>query len=354
MIWLLAVNSAQWALFEGNKLLMRQDTFIPISFKVFLLLVAAAFAAAAVVLIISATSAATATGSAPNLAVSLVDGPNTGIMASGGQRWFRLTPGQLGQAANLEQSLTLIFTPDDGQRIRRVSLQIFDENQLSLFYLGDASQMANLGAGQIVSRDNNPETGELFWTGWLLSQKSYYIQLLNASDAPIDYWLFTDNVVSYPLEQPATPAAPAPLESGTELDTPLALQSGLTHSVLKPNTTDWYIFTHIDPTNPNQFQNLTFSLFFTPGDGNRAHQVNFKLFPAQAIEMWRRSETDQLINFGAGMLVSRDGDDNTGERLWSGTVIKGETYLLAVENGTEVTIDYWLFDADINHPEFGP
>ena len=66
MIGLLAVNSAQWVLFEGNKLLiMHQDTFIPISFKVFLLLVATAFAAAAVVLIISATSAATATGSAP-------------------------------------------------------------------------------------------------------------------------------------------------------------------------------------------------------------------------------------------------------------------------------------------------
>lgn len=334
--------------------MMHPDTFIPISFKVFLLLVAAAFAAAAVVLIISATSAATATGSAPDLAVSLVDGPNTGVMAPGGQRWFRLTPGQPGQAANLEQSLTLIFTPDDGQRIRRVSLQIFDENQLPLFYLGDASQMANLGAGQIVSRDNNPETGELFWTGWLPGQKSYYIQLLNGSDAPIDYWLFTANVVSYPLEQPATPAAPATLESGTDLDTPLVLQSGLTHGALKPNTTDWYSFTHIDPTSPNQFQNLTFSLFFTPGDGNRAHRVNFKLFPAHTIEMWRRGETDQLINFGAGMLVSRDGDDHTGERLWSGTVIKGETYLLAVENGTEVTIDYWLFDADINHPEFGP
>lgn len=334
--------------------MMRQDTFIPISFKVFLFLMAVAFAAAAVILIISATSAATATGSAPNLAVSLVAGPNTGVMAPGGQRWFRLMPGQPGQAANLEQSLTLIFTPDDSQRIRHISLQIFEENQLPLFYLGDASQMANLGAGQIVSRDNNPETGELFWTGWLLSQKSYYIQLLNGNDVPIDYWLFTDNVVSYSLGQPATPVAPATPESGSYPDTPLALQSGLTRAALKPNTIHWYVFTHLDPTNPNQFQNLTFSLFFTPDDGNRGHRVNFKLFPARAVEMWRHGETDQLINFGAGMLVSRDGDDHTGERLWSGTVIKGETYLLAVENGTEVTIDYWLFDADINHPEFGP
>jgi hypothetical protein len=113
-------------LFEGNKLLMtRQDASIPISFRVFLWLVAAVFAAAAIILIISVTSAATATGSAPSLAVSLVAGPNTGVIAPGGQRWFRLQPGQPGQAVNLEQSLTLIFTPDNGQHVKRVSLQIF-------------------------------------------------------------------------------------------------------------------------------------------------------------------------------------------------------------------------------------
>jgi hypothetical protein len=350
-------------LFEGNKLLMtRQDASIPISFRVFLWLVAVVFAAAAIILIISVTSAATATGSAPSLAVSLVAGPNTGVIAPGGQRWFRLQPGQPGQAINLEQSLTLIFTPDNGQHVKRVSLQIFEENQLPFFYLGDASHMANLGAGQIVSRDHNPQTGELFWTGWLASQKNYYIQLLNGNDAPLDYWLFTDDVVSYPLEQPAAPAAPvtsaapiipAPPENGTDPGIPLSLQPGLTRGSLKPKTTHWYVFSHTDPANPSQFQNLTFSLFFTPGDGD-PNQVNFKLFPARAMEMWRHGETDQLINFGAGMLVSRDGDGNTGERLWSGTVIKGETYLLAVENGAEVTIDYWLFDADINNPELGP
>jgi hypothetical protein len=124
--------------------------------------------------------------------------------------------------------------------------------------------------------------------------------------------------------------------------------------VLKPNTTQWYIFTHIDPADPSQFQNLNFSLFFTPGDGNRQHRVNFKLFPADAVDKWRRGETDQLINFGAGMLVSRDGNGQTGERFWSGTVIRGQTYLLAVENGAEVDITYWLFDSNVEHPELNP
>lgn len=320
-------------------------------------LIAAVFATAAVVLIISATSAATATGSAPALAVALVNGPNTGILAAGEQRWFRLTPQNSQQATTLEQSLTLIFTPDDGQRVRRVAMQLFDESQAPLFYFGDSSNMANLGAGQIVSRDNNPLTGELLWTGWLSGQSRYYVQLANGSDSTIDYWLFTDNVVSYPLGKPA--AIPQPMmhatpEVGIDPGQPLPLSSPVTHDSLKSRETRWYSFTHNDPANPNQFQNLDFTLFFTPADGNRQQQVNFKLFPLGAVETWRQGETDQLINFGAGMLVSRDGSDLTGERLWSGTVIRGETYLLAIENGTDITIDYWLFEADIAQPQLDP
>ncbi|NJN98326.1 MAG: hypothetical protein HC875_31675 [Anaerolineales bacterium] len=333
------------------------ETTLPFSLKVFLFFAAAGFALAAAILIISVTSAATSTGSAPALAVSMVAGPNTGVVGPGGQRWFRL---KLDQQA--EQSLTLIFTPDDGQRVRQVNMQIFDENQVPMFYLGDASGMANLGAGQMVSRDNNPVTGELFWNGWLPGQKEYYIQVANGSDAPVDYWLFADNVINYPLGQPAPPPMPvvaaAPVESApavpaapapvvNDAGNPLPLPSGGTHSVLKAGATHWYSFSHNDPANPDQFQNMNMTLFFTPGDGNRQEQVNFKLYPAGAVAQWWQGQTDQPINFGAGMLVSRDGDGLTGERFWSGTVIRGDIYLLAVENGSAVDIDYWLFDADI-------
>lgn len=333
---------------------MRSEiTTLPGSLKVFLGLVAAVFATAAISLIISATSAATATGSVPALAITLVDGPNTGVIASGEQRWFRLTPRNPQQAATLEQSLTLIFTPDNGQRVRQVMMQLFDENQLPMFYGGDTRKMANLGAGQIVSRDNNPVTGELFWTGWLVGQSRYYIQVANGSDSAIDYWLFTDNIASYPLGQAAaapTATIPAPPEMGADPGSPLFLTPVVTSNSLKPGETQWYTFTHNDPANPNQFQNLAFTLFFTPADGNRQQQVNFKLFPLGAVEAWRQGRTDQLVNFGAGMLVSRDGNDFSGERLWSGTVIRGETYLLAIENGADVTIDYSLFDADVANP----
>ena len=61
-----------------------------------------------------------------------------------------------------------------------------------------------------------------------------------------------------------------------------------------------------------------------------------------------------LNTWGRGTLVSRDGDAQTGERFWSGTVIRGDTYLLAVENGTEVAVEYWLFDSNVEHPELKP
>lgn len=324
------------------------------SLKVFLFLAAAGFAIAAVILIFSATSAATITGSVPAMAISLVDGPNTGLIAPGGQRWFKFTPvaGQEGQPVNLEKSLTLFFTPGDGPRIQRVQLQIFNQGQVPLFF-GDASQMANLGAGQIISRDNNPETGELFWTGWLFSQQNYYVQLSNGNDTPIDYWLFTDNVTSYPLGEPLPPPTPAaPVISNQATIPALApLNSGVTQARLGPNSTHWYTFSAFDPSSPNHFIAKSFSLFFTFDDGQRSQRVNFKLFPARAVEMWQRGESSQLVNFGAGQLVSRDGDPNTGERIWRGVVLQGETYLLAVENSSEVEIDYKLFEGDIIHPD---
>jgi hypothetical protein len=151
-----------------------------------------------------------------------------------------------------------------------------------------------------------------------------------------------------------SPAIPAIPEIGADPGNPLPLPPEVSQISLQPGLTRWYTFTHNDLSNPNQFQNLSFTLFFTPADGNRQHQVNFKLFPAQAVALWQRGETEQLINFGAGMLVSRDGDDFTGELVWNGTLIRGETYLLAVENGADVAIDYWLFDTDVEHLELTP
>jgi len=101
------------------------------------------------------------------------------------------------------------------------------------------------------------------------------------------------------------------------------------------------------------FQQLTLTLFFTPGDGNRIQRVNFDIFPAGQLHIWQRGDVDQLRSVGAGSVVSRDGDPYTGELLWSGWLADGETYFVRLRNDEEVPIDYWLYTADVIRPELG-
>lgn len=334
-------------------LMTHPDTTPTLSLKFTLLAAALIFAAAAAILIIFATSAATGTGSAPALAVSLVAGPNTGLMTPGEQRWFRFTPDDSG---HLEKSLTLMFTPGYEQSAAQVQFQLFEENQVA------SGNMANFGAGQVVSRDGNPETGELLWTGWVFGQQNYYVQVLNGSSTPIDYWLFTDDVSSYALGDASPQAAPAPIMPtaapadlpATDQPAPLPTTTARQHGHLPPHSTQWYTVDQSRASGKGQFVNLSYTLFITPEDGSRGPRVNFKLFPAQAVEQWQRGELAELVNFGAGALVSRDGDPNTGERVWQGVVLRNEAYRLAIENESDAPIDYWLFEGDIYHPNLQP
>ncbi len=332
----------------------RQNKVSLISFKGFLFLMAGVFAIAAAILVILSVSAATGTGSTPDSAIFLTEGVNTGLLGPGQQRWFKFKPGRAGGDSRVEQFLTLVFTPSDGNRIRQVSLQLFEKEQLGFFYQGEADKMTNFGAGQVVSRDGNYETGELFWTGWLFGSDTYYIQIMNGSDVTIDYWLFDDNIINYSLGEPETPPVAIISEIGSDPGHPAPLKPGLTQGTLGPNSTYWYTFTYADFSNEDRFQGRDFSMFFTPADGNRQHYVNFKLLTFSQVEIWQRGNTDELNNFGAGMLVDRDNNQNTGERVWQGTVIKGNAYLMAVENETDVEIEYWIFDSDIYNPELNP
>jgi hypothetical protein len=53
------------------------------------------------------------------------------------------------------------------------------------------------------------------------------------------------------------------------------------------------------------------------------------------------------------MWVSRDEDPATGERLWSGSLVDGDRYLVKVKNGTPDVVDYYLFPGDIENAELG-
>lgn len=323
-----------------------------------------------------ASSAIAAGGDTPAQAVPLAEDVNTGSLNPGEQHWYKFTLEAGEQPADVQRSLTLILTPDTANIKWFVSLKLFEEDQSQFFFQGDASNMTHLGAGSVVERDTNPDTAELIWTGWIAAGETYYIQVLNDSDFPIDYWLFNADVLNPPLtapeataaepeepqadeaEEPQTPeevpVAPEDSDLGNAPDNPAQLTLGRTEGKLPPKSTAWYALHYPDFSGNKKLQELDFSVFFTPDDGNRRHYVNFELYATSELNFWQRGDADQMTNFGAGMLVSRDGDYNTGERIWRGVVLSNNDYLLAVENGTDVEIDYYIYEDDIYNPILGP
>ena len=100
-------------------------------------------------------------------------------------------------------------------------------------------------------------------------------------------------------------------------------------------------------------ENMKMTMFFTPMTGFMSNRVNFEIFPASQYHIWARGDSDYMEHFGLGLWVSRDEDPNTGERLWNGTLVDGDRYLIKVKNGTPDEIDYYLFPDDVENAELG-
>jgi LPXTG-site transpeptidase (sortase) family protein len=157
-------------------------------------------------------------GLTPLSALPLQDGSNTGHLAPGEIRWYQWTSS--GEAARSQEVyLTLFFTPDDGNRTHYVDFQIFPTAEVTRVYSGGEGQMQNLGAGGVVSRDGNPVTGELLWSGWMAQGEIYYILVSNSTQVPIDYWLFTRDVAAAEL-LPAAEVSPTPEQSAQVTSSP--------------------------------------------------------------------------------------------------------------------------------------
>lgn len=121
---------------------------------------------------------------------------------------------------------------------------------------------------------------------------------------------------------------------------------------LGPYGEHWYSLLR-DDLDKDLVEDMELTMFFTPREGYVSDRVNFELFPASQYHIWGRGDTDYMENFGLGLWVSRDEDPNTGERLWSGSLVDGNRYLVKVKNGTSSVIDYYLFPGDIENAELG-
>lgn len=319
--------------------------------KYLLVLVAFVFASSLSLVVLWVSFAATDTGSNPSLAISLINHVNTGTLGPKQERWFRLSPTNLDSQSYSVQSFVLISSVENlGQNI---SLRIFEESQ-AVQLKQEPNSIIPFGIGQWTSRYADNPAG-VKWAGPTAGNETYYIQIINDNEVTVDYWLLREE----PHQSNVTPTQPTPAEPvstpdpqlGYQAYTAVNLPTGGNHNRLGPGSTYWYTFSRDDTSQPSNFQDLSFSLFYTPDESNRPN-VNFQLFTAAEVNAWLRG-SGRLNNFGAGMLVSRDGDPLTGERIWRGNILRGDTYFLAIENGSDVEIDFWLYDQDIVHPLLG-
>ncbi|MFQ5613008.1 MAG: hypothetical protein ACE5H9_12840 [Anaerolineae bacterium] len=157
-----------------------------------------------------------------------------------------------------------------------------------------------------------------------------------------------------PAEAPAAPVDPAPASQPDNSIYPgnaLPLRN-VNGGSLAPGSEHWYSFKKAD-LDEEGIESMSLTMFNTPGEGNISNRVNFELFTGRSYRLWERGTPQDMVNFGAGQLVSRDGDDRTGERLWRGTVVDGDLYYVKVKNDSNTWVDYHLITDDIVNTELG-
>lgn len=156
-------------------------------------------------------------------------------------------------------------------------------------------------------------------------------------------------------EPPAEPIQPEVDYTPVNIypNNPLQLDiHGVNSGRLAPYGEHWYSLSR-DDLDKDLIEDMAMTMFFTPRQGYLADRVNFEIFPASQYHIWARGDADYMEHFGAGMWVSRDEDPNTGERLWSGSLVDGDRYLVKVKNGTPDVVDYYLFPGDVENAELG-
>ena len=327
-----------------------------IGLKYFLLLVAIIFGSTIAFLVIVQSFAATATGSSPDMAISLTSGVSTGILGPGQRRWFRVTPDQH-QELYQNMQLSMFFTTDTNNPRHQVNFELFTANDVIEWQRGNKSALSNFGAGMPVSRDGDLRVGERIWQGTVLRDETYYLTVDNGSSSRVDYWLVDDDVMVAEMEVQSENES----VMANQLQETLPAQGSAPHVAiplielkntgnLAPGEETWYSFS-VDKSKQEQFEPVALTLIFTPDDGSRIRHVTMDVFTPDAVVAWLPGGNTEMNNIGAGSIVYRDKNPLTGERFWNGWVVNNDLYYVRVKNSADLPVDYWLFTGDVYSPE---
>jgi hypothetical protein len=137
-----------------------------------------------------------AQGAAPQTAAPLGQNVHKGKLEPRQETWYSFSVADADQDIFEPMALTLVATPDDGNRIHYLTFDVFTADEVAKWSPGGNAAMNNLGGGSLVYRDNNPVTGERVWGGWVVDSDRYYVRILNGADIAMDYWLFVGDVYS--------------------------------------------------------------------------------------------------------------------------------------------------------------
>lgn len=329
--------------------------------KTLLFSLAFVFAVAAVILLNWFSSAATVIGTSPEQAIALPQGTSTGILGPGEQRWFSFSPNQTTNKIE-DIELNAIFTAGGGASLRNVNFELFSAGEVSAWRQGAKASLTNFGAGMVEVDADGPGLSGRVWRGALISDGLYYLVLRNDTGSPVDYWLFDNTPVAMPSSVPAPAptevpvaapvAAPPAAVANFSPTTAAPLTAPRTGGRLAPGQDIWFSF-NVDNSPGEVFEPMALTLIATPNDFGQINSIPLNIYTAAAVASWSPDNRDNFDNVGAGSVAQRDNDPWTGEKVWSGWIVSGDTYYVKIANNHTAPIDYWLFQGDVYNPQLG-
>ena len=109
------------------------------------------------------------------------------------QLWYSFIVSDPGDGESLEHiTINMSFTPNNGAQgyndAYRVNFDIYNAADVTYWSQTDFDNILSqsFGSGSAVVRDNNPDTGEMTWDGWVIDGNLYYVQVRNGARYPID------------------------------------------------------------------------------------------------------------------------------------------------------------------------
>lgn len=276
-----------------------------------------------------------------------------GKIGAGDEVWFEMQVAQINGEARYPLDLTAFATPGDGNTRHKLHLDLFPMAFANVWAANQPDRIREFGAGRIVERDGDYVTSELIWNGVVNNDESFLVRFRNDNPFEVDYWLFTGDVIHNPAFAPVVEAQPVVhVEPGTDILHPETMVMGLNQGQLEPGQERWYEVMLSD-RNFSDPEHLELTLYFTPNDGHRLHYVDMELYTAAQRAVWSRNDAGAMTNFGAGAIVQLDNNPETGELFWEGHLIDEARYYVKVANGSDTTIDFWLFTDEMPNVSLG-